>query len=239
MALVVSRTDDSAIDMELSQLSNVQEEYEQEPQEMDTLMGKDIIEIEIPVPPELEMPRTPRMPMKTFADLKDPPALPVPASTSTPAPMHHQSEVRFKEIPERTDPEDNAENNCNNAEDDVENISEESGSKQCEDCKPVKPKTQGQFGLLLACIALSIIIGFVAGYFLREEKYKQERLEDMEDNVCVALRVPSALTKQQLQYHEKVVQDTSKTRLEEFARYVNWLFINAHYKFVKVKYLFI
>lgn len=221
MALVVSRTDDSAIDMELSQLSNVPEEDEHEPEEMDTLMGKDAIEIEIPVPPELEMPRTPRMPMKTFADLKDPAPsdLPVPASTSTPAPVHHQPEVKFKGISERTDPEDNVENNCNNVENDVENLSEESGSKQCDDCKPVKPKTQGQFGLLLACVALSVIIGFVAGYFLREEKYKQERIED---NVCVsvALRVPSGLTKQQLQYHEKIVQDTSKTSLEEFARYV-------------------
>ncbi|XP_072035234.1 glutamate carboxypeptidase 2-like [Amphiura filiformis] len=211
MAVVLtSRTDDSAIDMELSHLSDVPEEGPEHQQEKETLMGE--IEIEMPVPKELDMPHTPRMPMKTFADLRDP-----PTSTSTPAPVKSSTDFKIRRPSKRKSVNGPTENS-NSPDDgivleDTSNISKEDVNP-CDECEPVQPKSRGQFGLLLASVGLSILIGFLIGYYVRGEKYRIEN----ENEVCVIEQIPTSLTAQQLQYQDQAVSGTSKDRLQQFTR---------------------
>ncbi len=218
MAVVLtSRTDDSAIDMELSHLSDVpEEESDVHQQERETLMGE--IEIEMPVPKELEMPHTPRMPSKTFADLKDSPR---PTDTSTPAPIKSSSDFKIRRPSRRKKGGDHAENNSSNSPDDgivledSSNSTKNNASDPCDsDCENVKPKTKGQFGLLLACVGLSILVGFLVGYYVRGEKYRIAK----ENEVCVVSDIPTGLTAQQLKYQDQAIDRTSEQRLQKFAR---------------------
>ena len=219
---VSARSEDSAIDMELSVLSNVPEENEEEPQERDTLMGGgtsfENLKIEIPVPRELDMPHTPKMPQKTFADIKDP----SPRqdgdflATSTPAPQSAVKSKRRKDGRKENNPDVSV------IKPDPENGISDSSGDPCECDDDVAPKTRGQFMLFLAVIALSVLTGFLAGYFLREVKMKQEQaalLEGIgEEEPCVVSRIPTALTVKQMRYHDRAMRRTSQDSLMKYSR---------------------